>query len=78
MTGRELILYILQNGLEDELIYEDGRLLGFLNIMEAAVKYDVGTATINVWVDNGYLDGIKIGNQIYIPANAKDPRVKEA
>lgn len=77
MTGRELIIYILSNNLEDKPIYENGRVLGFMNIMEAAKKFEVGTATIKVWFENGYLDGVKIGEQIYIPANAENPIIKE-
>lgn len=74
MTGRDLILYILQNGLEDEPVFEDGIFLGFMNEMEAAVKFDVGVATISVWYHSGTLPGIRIGNSIYIPANAERPK----
>lgn len=48
MTGRDLILYILTNGLEDKPIYEDGKILGFLTATEAAEKFNVGLATIKV------------------------------
>ena len=40
MTGRDLIMYILSNGLENEPIYENGKILGFMNEMEAAIKFD--------------------------------------
>ena len=70
MTGRELIIYILTNGLEDEPIYEDGRILGFITAAEAAEKFNVGLATIKVWVNEGTLNGIRIGDELYIPANA--------
>ena len=70
MTGRELIIYILANGLEDEPIYEDGKILGFITAAEAAEKFNVGLATIKVWVNEGTLDGIRIGEELYIPANA--------
>ena len=73
MTGRDLIIYILENKLEDQPIYEDGRIIVFITAIEAAVKFDVGLDTIKVWVDNGMLDGIKIGDEIYIPSNAKRP-----
>lgn len=77
MTGRDLIIYILQNNLEDKPIFEDGRLLGFMNEMEAAIKFDVAVATIQVWCELNMLSGIKIGNKFYIPANAKNPMEKE-
>lgn len=73
MTGRDLILYILQNGLEDEPVFDDGIFLGFMSEMEAAVKFNVGVATISTWYRCGMLPGIKIGNKIYIPANAEKP-----
>ena len=70
MTGRELIIYILANGLEDEPIYEDGKILGFITATEAAEKFNVGLATIKVWINEGMLDGIRIGEELYIPAIA--------
>ena len=39
MTGRDLIIYILENNLENEPVYKDGRLLGFLTVTEAAVEF---------------------------------------
>ncbi len=74
MLGKDLIIYILQNGLENEPVYEDGRLLGFMNVMEAAIKFDVGAATIETWIKMEQLDSVRIGNVIFIPADAKDPR----
>ena len=70
MTGRDLIVYILTNGLEDQPIYEDGNILGFMTAAEAAENFDVGLATIKVWVNEGTLDGVRIGDELYIPANA--------
>lgn len=77
MTGRDLIIYILSNNLEDEPIYKNGKILGFMTAMEAAAKFEVGLATIQAWVGLGYLPGIKIGNEVYIPANAENPILKE-
>lgn len=71
MTGRDLIIYIMQNHLEDEVIFSDGKIVGFLTIEEAAVKYKVGIETIKAYVSIGYLPGLNIGDTIYIPANAK-------
>lgn len=73
MKGRDLILYILANGLEDEPVFENGRLLGFMTLDEAAVKFEVGAATIRVWINEGMLYGIKIGEEIYIPADSEKP-----
>ena len=73
MKGRDLILYILQNQLEDEPVYADGVLLGFMREMEAALYFGVGTATIRVWYEKGMIDGIKIGDMVFISATAKHP-----
>lgn len=77
MTGRDLIIYILQNNLEDKPVFEDGVFLGFMNEMEAAVKFDVGVATIRIWCGLGMLPGIKIGDETFIPMDAKNPKEKE-
>lgn len=73
MTGRDLIIYIIENHLEDQPIYENGNILGFMSIYEAAVKFEVGIGTIIAWVQNSSLDGVKVGNDWYIPVNAKNP-----
>ena len=73
MKGRDLILYILANGLEDEPVFEDGKLIGFMTLDEAALKFEVGAATVRVWINEGMLYGIKIGEEIYIPADSEKP-----
>lgn len=73
MTGRDWIIYILENGLEDEPFYESGKLLGFMTDVEAAIKFGVGVSTIRVWVELGHLKGIKLGDELHIPANAESP-----
>lgn len=60
MTGRELMLYILQNKLEDEIIIET------MSVEEAAVLYGVGLATIRAWWELGLLDGFDIGGCLYL------------
>lgn len=71
MTGRDLIIYILQNNLEDTPVFEDGKLLGFMTIEEAAVKFGYGPETIKVWVQLNYISCLKIGNVILIPIDAE-------
>lgn len=73
MTGRDLIIYILAHGLEDEPVFENGRFIGFMTAEEAAVKMNVGVMTIRIWVGLGQLRGITIGETLYIPADAKSP-----
>lgn len=73
MTGRELILYILENGLEDELVFKNGTFVGFMTVTQAAEKMDVGLATIFAWNTMGKLDGVLLRGGIYIPVTAKSP-----
>ena len=77
MTGKELILYILGNDLENEDIIKDGVFIWLMDEKEAAIKFDVGVATIRSWYVYGLLDGTKIGDHLYFLRNVKDPRVRE-
>ena len=70
MTGKDLIIYILENNLENEKVFKDGELLGFMSVDLAALKFGVGTTTIKVWADLNIIPYIKIGDMIYIPANS--------
>lgn len=74
MTGKDLILYILHNNLEDEVVLEDGFFVGFMDENEAAAKFSVGVWTIQVWHTLGVLDGIKIGDRLYFLKDTPDPR----
>ena len=71
MTGRDLIVYILSNGLEDEPVFKDGKFIGFLTASEAAEKLNVGVATVGALVVQGQLEGNVFGDDVYIPANCK-------
>lgn len=73
MTGRELIMYILQNNLEDKQIFEDGKFIGFMSETEAAIKFDVGVSTVRAWAGLGVLESITINDMIYIPLDAQKP-----
>lgn len=73
MTGRDLILHILKNNLENEPVFEDGRFIGFVTIGEAAVKMNVGVSTIAAWISSGRIDCVLIGGTIYIPYNFNSP-----
>ena len=66
MTGRELIIYILQHNLEDEEIFKDGIFIGFANEEEAAVMLGVGIASVRAGVMLGVIPGFMIGNKAYI------------
>ena len=76
MTGKELILYILQNNLEDTVVLDGGFFTGFMTEGEAAVKFNVGISTIKAWYQCRWLDGTKIGDSLYFRKDIADPRTK--
>lgn len=76
MTGKELILYILQNNLEDTIVLKDGFFIGFMTEEEAAVKFGVGVATIRAWYYCNELKGTQIGDSLYFLKDVADPRSK--
>jgi excisionase family DNA binding protein len=67
MTGRDLIMYILSNKLEDDPIFEDGKFIGCVTVEEAAVKLEVGVATVHTLIDQGIIKSLKIGETYFIP-----------
>ena len=67
MTGRDLIIYILANNLENEPAFKDGKFIGFLTVNEAAERLFVGNATIRAWVELGMLDAVRPVEDMYIP-----------
>lgn len=76
MTGRDMIIYIMQNHLEDDPLFKDGKLLCFTSASEFAKRKDVGVETVRLWVTLGYLDGMFIHDELFIPFNAeiKEPK----
>lgn len=66
VTGRDLIIYILKHGLEDDPVFENGRFVGFLTEGETAVKLDVGVATVRTLVDRGIIEPINVNQGTYI------------
>ena len=66
MTGRDLILYILKNNLEDEPVFKDGTFVGFIQVHEAAAKMEVGTATVLALASQGKIEHITIGGKHFI------------
>jgi hypothetical protein len=77
MTGRDLIIYIMQNNLEDKEVFEDGVFFGFMTEKEAAAKFEVGVPTIRAWHSLGFIDGVIIGETLFIFKNTVDPRIKK-
>ena len=71
MTGRDLIVYILTNHLENAEI-RNGKLMvsgnDFMKDEQVASILGVGMATIKVWYENDYFEGaFREEGVIYIP-----------
>ena len=71
MTGRDLIIYILSNNLEDEPVFKDGKFMGFFTVDEAAAIMMVGSATVRAWAELGMIDAVHPVDNVYIPATCK-------
>ena len=74
MTGRELVIYILENGLEnEEILDKEGKPAGMMTPEEAAEKFGVPIATLMAWLGTGKVMSFLIGDTHYIPRNAENP-----
>lgn len=65
MTGKELILYILQHDLENEVVIKDGVFVWFIDEDTIAEKYGVGKETVRAWNKLGFLNGFEINGTLY-------------
>lgn len=77
MTGKDLLCYIIDNNLLDEPVFKDGKFMGFFTEAEVAERLNCGTATVRAWVHMGRLDGIRIGDAVYIPVTSLTKLEKE-
>lgn len=66
MEGRELIIYILEHGLENESIFSEEFLKFMPSIESVAIEFNVGVATVEVWVQNNCLQAFEINDKTYI------------
>ena len=62
MTGRELIVYILEHSLEDVEMFEDGILL---TDEEKAAALATGVESVRAMYKLGMIQGFKIGDSIF-------------
>ena len=80
MTGRELIIYILENHLEDKPVFQNGTFVGYVSDVKFAEILGVGVATVRAWIMMGRIkDAIMIGDAMFVPAiyiNALKSEVK--
>lgn len=68
MTGREMIIYILANGLEDEEVIKDGRIMGFIRDDDLAVQLGYGPSTVKALIVIGDIpNGVNIDDRYFVP-----------
>lgn len=73
MTGRDLIVYILQNNLEDTDVDSIMSSI-FIDEEKVAKKFNVGVATVRTWYALGIIRGFEDHNKLYFPITIKDHR----
>lgn len=66
MKGRDLIIYILENHLEDVDVLSDLKNLGLYSVEEVAALNNVGKATVETWCNLGRFKYVTIDGRIYI------------
>lgn len=66
MTGKELILFILNHNLLD--VKMDGSTVHnlFMTIEQAAVKFGIGTNSVNDMIRLGLIDSVEFDGETYI------------
>ena len=62
MTGRDLIIFILENNLENTEI----DLTGYIPIEDFANMYSVGIGTVKAWIRLGKIYSVEIGGKCYV------------
>lgn len=73
MTGRELIIFIMEHKLEDVSMFDEKIIPGLMTLDEAAVKWDSGIHTLKALFEMGKLPGVRIDGCIYIYHKTKNP-----
>lgn len=71
MTGRDLIIYILQNSLEDEVLLDEDKDLSLMTEEEVAAKNNVSVPTVKAYQELGILKGVKSNNSLYFLKTVK-------
>lgn len=75
MTGKDIIIYILQNDLVDKEIITKECISDILSTPEElAEKYNCGVATIMAMYNMGMVKGYEIGGQVYFSKELKPRR----
>ena len=71
MTGKELIIYILENNLESSPVFEDDTFVGFVPAGRAAEELDIGLASLWIMLELYDVDYIEVNGDVYLPFDYK-------
>ena len=74
MTGKQLIMYILENNLENVEIVKDGKIVGLISVDELAARFGVGRYTVLAWYAQDKIKGVMVGNSLFFREDQVDPR----
>lgn len=67
MNGRELVVLIMQNNLEEIDIFSEDFLGALMPTVESvAARFNVGVATVEVWLEDDCLEGVVFDGVTYI------------
>ena len=62
-------MYILENHLEDEPVFQNGTFVGYVSDVKFAEMLGVGVATVRTWIMMGRIKhAIMIGDALFVPA----------
>ena len=75
MTGKDLIIYILENDLVYKEVFCDNIEYSslFMTEREAAVKWKTGVATVETFIKLGTIKAFKFNDSYFILANEPNP-----
>lgn len=74
MTGKELIVYILEHDLVNEEIFKDNHCALFMTDMEVAALLGTGPSTVRAMYSMGLLRGFEVGNSLFLLKDYVRPR----
>lgn len=76
MTGKDWIIFILNNNLLNEDIEDLKVNDSFLTLQQAAVKLGVGTNSLLDMIKLGLVDHVKFDGEIYLHKNVQLSKIK--
>ena len=77
MTGRELIIYILKNNLEDVDVNSEEFTSAFITMFEAAAKLNVGLATMKAFEQNEIIKTFKFNGKEFVDEKTLNPVIEQ-